>query len=464
MRQPENIQSFLQREVLRRAVTGFLVLIAASLIVSFMMAREQASSELLESARATAEAFHNSILDGDIRFSEPKIKSVLKIEEGEIAKVLRADGTPVYDPVGMPPLQMTFCPKLDRPCFVGFFGPVNILVPISLNPQSENPERSLFISKKVHLNWNFIITIFSVFTLGYFVLVMIFIRLSKRASSELSNELLLWSERLKANPKDAAPLEAPPFAELMPLKSAIEGLNLQIKQFEQTASDRTSFLILRGIGHDLLNPVSRLQTLLAILVRRIDQEKNKEIIGDLNKSLRKVITFASQVKTLKEKSTPGESSELVSTIREEILSLQESEIVKNKSIKLEFDPKVATMYSPFSSIEISRILLNLVENSANASAPGSVIRVEAGRSGAENYFSVEDRGCGIESENLNRIFDADFTLKPVTGTGLGLTIVKILCEKYSAKIDLQSTPGSGTKIVITTKVIERGQDVQDSIA
>lgn len=456
MKPQRTVQLFFQNSVLRYAGAGLAMLIIASLGISFLLARKQALSELQESARATAHAFSDRILDGDIKSVEPQIRELLKIQKNEVAKILKSDLTRAYESFNEIAPIVKQCPFVGKACLEGAFGQAHILFPISLEESGKNPYRYLYLSKNVPLNWYFLVTIFTIFAVGYFGLVMAFIRISKVASKNLGKEISNWSERLRANPKDLTPLSEPPFSELLPLKYAIEGLNDQIEKFEQTATDRAKFLILRGIGHDLLTPVSRLQLYLAALEKNIDREQNAEVLSEMKDSLKRVTTFASQVKTLKESSPSKESTELVSTLSEELRTLQSSEQILEKSISLEFNSQDHSFRSSFSKGEISRILLNLVHNAADASPKGSVVRVEAGVSNGTTYFSVSDSGCGIPDEFKGRVFDPDFTLKPGTGTGLGLAIVKYLCDQREASIELETKSNKGTKIKISAPAIIGG--------
>lgn len=453
MRPQRTVQLFFQNSVLRHAGAGLSLLIIASLGISFLLAREQALSELQQSASATAHAFGDRILDGDIKSVEPQIKELLNIKKDEVAKILKSDLTRAYEPIGEIQPIIRSCPSVGKACLEGVFDQVHILFPISLEPNGKNPYRFLYLAKTVRLNWFFLVTIFSIFVVGYFGLIMAFIRISKIASRNLGNEILNWSERLRSNPKDLTPLSEPPFSELLPLKGAIEGLNDQIEKFEQNATDRAKFLILRGIAHDLLTPVSRLQLYLAALEKNIDQEQNADTLSEMKDSLKRVTTFASQVKNLNESSSAKESTELVSALSEEVKVLQNSEQISEKFISLEFHSHESAILSPFSKTEISRILLNLVQNATDASPKGSVVRVEAGVSGGASYFSVTDNGCGISDEFKSRVFDPDFTLKPGTGTGLGLAIVKYLCDQRKASIELDSKPKQGTTVKINTPAI-----------
>ncbi|MFH1594135.1 MAG: ATP-binding protein [Candidatus Omnitrophota bacterium] len=65
---------------------------------------------------------------------------------------------------------------------------------------------------------------------------------------------------------------------------------------------------------------------------------------------------------------------------------------------------------------------------------------------------IEDTGTGITKENLKKIFDPFFTTKKRTeGTGLGLAVVKSIIEMHKGHLAVTSTPGEGTKFIITLR-------------
>jgi signal transduction histidine kinase len=56
-------------------------------------------------------------------------------------------------------------------------------------------------------------------------------------------------------------------------------------------------------------------------------------------------------------------------------------------------------------------------------------------------FDVIDDGPGISPANLPRIFDRFFTTDRSEGTGLGLALVKAICEAHGGSVTVQSAPG-----------------------
>ncbi len=125
--------------------------------------------------------------------------------------------------------------------------------------------------------------------------------------------------------------------------------------------------------------------------------------------------------------------------------------------------------------KIRQMLLNLVSNAAKFTEEGSIIisakrmdDSEWGESGSMVEIAVEDSGIGIESENLELIFDAfrqvdgGFT-RQKGGTGLGLAITAKMAELLGGRMSVSSALGEGSRFVFMCpsepprRLVERGQ-------
>jgi signal transduction histidine kinase len=98
---------------------------------------------------------------------------------------------------------------------------------------------------------------------------------------------------------------------------------------------------------------------------------------------------------------------------------------------------------------VRQILFNLLSNAVGFSSPGQTIRVGARKTASEVILEVEDRGRGIPPDVKARVFDRFESHTIGTrhrGVGLGLSIVRSFVELHGGRIDLVSTPGSGTTV------------------
>ncbi len=101
----------------------------------------------------------------------------------------------------------------------------------------------------------------------------------------------------------------------------------------------------------------------------------------------------------------------------------------------------------FDYVEIAQVLLNLIENAAKYTPPGTPITIGAQRVPGAIEISVRDQGPGILKENQTRIFEKFYRAPSsvaASGTGIGLAISKGLVEAHGGRIILDSAPGEET--------------------
>ncbi|HRK61198.1 MAG TPA: ATP-binding protein [Candidatus Omnitrophota bacterium] len=100
---------------------------------------------------------------------------------------------------------------------------------------------------------------------------------------------------------------------------------------------------------------------------------------------------------------------------------------------------------------VSRALLNLIKNAFEARKGDAItVTLSAESLDAETYqIKVEDNGQGMNEETRARLFQAFYTTKGERGTGLGLMVVEKTISLHRGKICVESTPGEGTRFLIT---------------
>jgi len=95
--------------------------------------------------------------------------------------------------------------------------------------------------------------------------------------------------------------------------------------------------------------------------------------------------------------------------------------------------------------ELQQVFLNLVLNASQSIADRGKIRVRTEAQSRSVMVWIEDDGCGVDPDLIDRIFDPFFTTKPVgEGTGLGLGIAHEIVRKHGGSITIDSKPGRGT--------------------
>src|SRR5262245_25525641 len=115
--------------------------------------------------------------------------------------------------------------------------------------------------------------------------------------------------------------------------------------------------------------------------------------------------------------------------------------------------------------QIQQVVANLVVNGVQAMPAGGQVTLRLGRRhatppsdvdgpvGEYATITVEDEGVGIAPEHLPRIFEPFFTTKDVgEGTGLGLSVAYGIVREHGGWIEVESTPGGGTRFTCFLRV------------
>jgi signal transduction histidine kinase len=129
------------------------------------------------------------------------------------------------------------------------------------------------------------------------------------------------------------------------------------------------------------------------------------------------------------------------------------------SNEVKYKAKVIKEYAGLRPVEcigaqLNQVFMNLLVNAAQAIDNFGQITI---RTGYENngwlWVEIEDDGKGMNDETKAKIFDPFFTTKPVgKGTGLGLSLSYKMVANNNGKIDVDSTPGIGTRFRISLPI------------
>jgi two-component system phosphate regulon sensor histidine kinase PhoR len=100
---------------------------------------------------------------------------------------------------------------------------------------------------------------------------------------------------------------------------------------------------------------------------------------------------------------------------------------------------------------------NIVDNAMKYSTTEKHLAVSATANGKSVTLTVRDRGTGIASKDLSRVFERFYRggNATVSGSGLGLPIAKRIVESHGGRIDLRSAVGTGTEVDVTLPIARR---------
>ena len=229
-----------------------------------------------------------------------------------------------------------------------------------------------------------------------------------------------------------------------------------------------------GVAHDLNNILSGLVSYPDLLLLEVPEESPlKQPLLTIKKSGEKAAAIVQDLLTLARRgSATDEVANLNMVISEYLKSPEYSKLKSyHADVNVESHVEKALLNIMGSPVHLSKTLMNMVTNAAEAMPEGGKIHIwtknETVDKGIKSYeeiprgeyvtLTVTDTGMGISSEDMGRIFEPFYTKKKMgrSGTGLGMAVVWGTVKDHHGYIDIQSTEGKGSTFKLYFPVSRR---------
>jgi len=237
-------------------------------------------------------------------------------------------------------------------------------------------------------------------------------------------------------------------------------------QFESQLSDYEKYASLAqlalGAAHEINNPLLGILSHLELEWRDAGAERREEIEQCIEGAKR----ISSAVRGLLDYARPGPLT--LSNINLWRLADETLKFVAHQPMFRQIElqncvpPDLPTITAD--SNQLSQILMNLLLNAAQATAPGGRIAILADKARFADVVElrVRDTGCGIPADILPHVFEPFFTTKRGKGTGLGLSISQAYVRSHGGDIQVESIPECGTTVRVTMPMRQAGKMVRHS--
>jgi len=198
-----------------------------------------------------------------------------------------------------------------------------------------------------------------------------------------------------------------------------------------------------SIAHEINNPLEAITNLLFLLRNFGDiPEAAQQYVSMAEYEVRRITEITQQtLRFYRQPTHPARAT--LSELLDSVLSLYQGRInALDIRVERDYDPEL-TLFC-FAG-EIRQVFANLVGNAIDASSAGGRLLLRARRSRdwknpgqAGIRFTIADTGSGMEPEIREHIFEAFFTTKEVTGTGLGLWVSHEIILKHHGSVRVRS--------------------------
>lgn len=243
------------------------------------------------------------------------------------------------------------------------------------------------------------------------------------------------------------------------LKSSIENITKQqylrkITHRLKQEGKKVRYQFLSVLSHELKAPLNAIEGYL----RMMQEKQSGEMVDDyaipIDRSLQRIQGMRNLIMDLldftkvrlERREEKMEEVDLHEVASNAIITVQPYAIQKDISIKL-FVNCNSTVTADPSDMEI--VFNNLLSNAVKYNVEKGFVEITIDGCDDTVSISFTDTGIGIRESDMERLFDEFVRIKnektkDISGSGLGLSIVKKVVELYNGKITVESTPESGT--------------------
>ncbi len=249
--------------------------------------------------------------------------------------------------------------------------------------------------------------------------------------------------------------------------TAAEEKQRLIDQLQRAQKMEALGMLAGGVAHDLNNILSGLVSYPELILMDLppDSPLHQPILT-IQRSGERAANIVQDLLTLARRGVSVSEIVNLNQIIQDYLKSPEYKALCNHHAGIGFQLNLADdlLNISGSPIHLTKTVMNLVSNAAEASEDRGIIRIETENRYIDspikgyddiqegNYvvLTVADNGVGISKEDINRIFEPFYTKKVMgrSGTGLGMAVVWGTVKDHHGAIDVSSTPRRGTTVTI----------------
>jgi len=237
-------------------------------------------------------------------------------------------------------------------------------------------------------------------------------------------------------------------------------------KFYQAEKMATIGILATGVAHEVNNPLTAIFGFAEGLRRRLPALREKvdptvmddieDYVGTILQECRRCQDIVTTLLTFSRQKTVSFSAVSLNAVVEDTLKLLRSHLKQRNQAKITVRVDLCDHLPKVHGDEhqIKQVMLNLLINAMDAiTGPGHIIITTFQSSPDAVCLSVEDSGCGIPPEHMDKLFEPFFTTKRSgKGIGIGLSTCMSIVQKHLGEITVKSEPDKGATFTVKLPV------------
>lgn len=245
------------------------------------------------------------------------------------------------------------------------------------------------------------------------------------------------------------PVEIKSSDEISQLYKSFNTMGIQLQDYIQRQKQ-----FVANVSHELRTPLTAIKGYSEYLMDEVkDRPDLQKAVYHLNNESNRLAKLVDEVLTLSRIDSSKENFQFNQLNFSDIIN----DTIEKMSLRAQkYGIRIVSNIEPAiyiwgDSEKLIQVIVNLLDNAFKFSPSQSTVWVDLYKVAKTAFFSVTDQGIGIPQEDIIKVFDRFYragNTQGISGTGLGLPIVKFIIDEHKGTIELTAAAEKGTTVII----------------
>ena len=240
--------------------------------------------------------------------------------------------------------------------------------------------------------------------------------------------------------------------ELAERNEQLEGANLELFKIQHLLSQYERFAVAGQLtaqfAHEVGTPLNLISGHVQLLSAKVEDEKTQQRLDVITQQIERITRIVRGMLDTTRRPKPVMAPVNLNALLQRTFEAAAPTLSSNNvNLVTDFAIDLSDIYGD--AEQLQQVFINILNNALDAMPAGGTLTIKTTPSPGAVVIECSDTGQGMSADVQAHLFEPLFTTKsPGQGTGLGLAIVKQIISEHGGQIEVLSSPGSGTTLII----------------